>query len=739
MTLMRNHINNTGIKLFLTVVAISIVVIGGAGVVHAARKSTATVENDLQYGVQQAVGWDQGCRQHLQSGYMGQHFQGDGMGNLRTGGINNGASYVASTWMSKRGQGNATVPISVDYGTKSISLQINDVIFLCGTLVSKDIGSSGGGCNTSVSGKTLVNDSSRWVSSANNANDRAPNSFGAGCMHPAESFSRRKALSLDVISSPWSGTADIDGGTSKNCGPGDPSGKNCLNVWRDENSRYWTAPAVNFTYETSPSKPIDSAGTIHIKLNYKYFAAFFTTNEKAATKNCSGTGPDYVTGAYLDIDRCGTLDTDLYISIVLRYNYILAPRISTSPSLLREGDGNIQVTADVDNTGKTASDDVNWSVTRFIVAPGRNYSKSGSANAPCTQFSGYVGGSCTEVKNGTTKFAKGNKTVARFTDNLPSVPSPGSKVCYVTSVDKSSSASPTWKHSSVSCSTIERVPFVQVLGNDLRVGSTLSGANVAAGATSLVFNNAGSWVEYGILAPGNVSNIASESGANGGNGGTQSSWSKLTFANSGVPAGCSSGYGCFTGASNMGKIPDVSTFVKTASHNGAALNYDRGSASFNASDIPGFISGADLSSFSQSASVTTTGTITIDKDITYNSNSLLNANAIPQLILIANNINITGNVKHIDAWLIATGTINTCSDVAQTALRSGNCSNQLAVNGAIMANQLLLDRTYYNPSKPAETAESLNLRGDSYIWASNIAHQNGQWQTVYSTDLPPRY
>ena len=432
-----------------------------------------------------------------------------------------------------------------------------------------------------------------------------------------------------------------------------------------------------------------------------------------------------------------------YACAKVPFNYTLQPQISTSPSpLLREDIKTIQVTASVNNTGGTKSDNVNWFVTRFVVAPGGNYTVGGVAAAPCAQISGYMGGSCQTIKNGTAQFALGTTYVpgpGSFTDTIPNGIQPGSRICYVTSVDKGSTSSPTWRHSSISCSMIERVPFVQVLGNDLRVGSTFSGANINAGATSFVFSDAGSWGEYGILAPGAVSHLASESGANGGNGGAPSSWSKLTFANTGTPAGCVSSFGCFASASSMGKIPGVGAFVKTAQYNGAPLNYDQGAMSFKASDIPGIISGANIANFSKSASITTTGDITIDQDIIYNPGSLTSSNDIPQLILIGNNINIAGNVKRIDAWLIASDTINTCSDVVQSALRSNNCSNQLVVNGAIMANRLLLDRTYHDQTQPGEPSEKLNLRADSYVWASNVARQNGQWQTVYSTNLPPRY
>lgn len=713
-------------RLVVALLIVAVEVVGSAGVAHALR-STPEVESELQYGVQDAVNWDQGCYWHLRNGYMGARFQSNGMGSLRTGGINSGAAYALSTWMSKRGQGNASVPLSVDYGTTSVPLQINDIVFLCGPLVRPDIAGLGGGrCNTGINGQMIVDNwwgSNRWVTSAANADDQPPNNFGSGCMYPAMAFTRRKIVGLNVVSSPWGGSATVD------------SGQDTLNIWRDDNSRYWLATSP-FTYY--PVQPIDHSGTIHIVLDNKYFLAYHTTDEYWATKSCSHGGPQNIAGAWLNINSCGTWQVDLWLSIVLNYDYTLTPSIATSPALLREGDRRVAVTGSVDNTGKTASDNVDWYVTRFVVPPNGTYVKSATPATACTQFSGYVSGSCVTVQNGTQKFSKGSTPVANLTDILPNDPPPGSKVCYLTSVNKGATAAPTWKHSSVSCSNVERIPFVQILGNDLRVGSALSGTNVAAGARSFVFDTSASWVEYGILAPGNVQGLASGSGANGGNAGGQSSWSKLTFANAGAPA-CSAGLGCFAAASDMGNIPNVAGFTSKATYKGAPLNRNVGSASFRASDIADIVPGLDISHVDRSLSITTSGTITIDKDITYKSGSLTSSDDIPQLILIAKNINITGNVKHIDAWLVATGTINTCSDVLQADLYSGVCANALTVNGAVMANELVLNRTHYDPTRPSEPAEKFNLRGASYIWASNVARQNGRWQTVYSTDLPPRY
>lgn len=753
------------LTIIFLVVGIGISVLSGGYAAHADRKSTDQIERSLQYGMNQAYGWDSDCKNYLQHGgaysgrdYMNAYFNSGGMGILRSEGINgdlefppyhdNAAGYRFDTWMSKRGQGNAVVPISVDYGTTSIPLQINDVMFLCGPLVNPDLaGIYHHGCRTNVSGADIVNDSSRWVR-ADDANDRDPNGVvegkwdpGSGCMYPAQSFSRRKVVSLVVVDSSWGGSATIDvNNPLTNCGPDGAAtyGNTCTNIWRDIHSRYWIAPPVNFTYYSG--RPIDESGTLHIQLHYKFFRAYHSDIERNATKICEISGLKVGRPSYLDINRCPELTTDLYLSIVLNYDYTLSPGIATSPALLREGNPSIQVQANVNNTGRTASDNVHWYVSRFVVPPGGTYSKSDAAAPACTQFSGYAPGSCTTIQDGIRTFPIGTSYVPgpSFTDTIPGGTPIGSKICYVTSVDKGSTASPTWSHSSVSCSMIERIPFVQVLGNDLRVGSSFNGTNSRAGATSFVFDDEGSWGEYGILAPGGVSGLASESAAHGGNGGAPSSWSSLTFANTGVGL-CPSSFGCFDTATNMGKIPSVGSFVKTATYKGAPLNYDQGSASFKASDIPSIVSGTNLDSFTKAFSMTTTGDITIDHDITYASGVLHSTGEIPQLILVGRNINITGNVKHIDAWLVATGTVNTCSDVAQTALRATTCTNQLTVNGAIMASQLLLDRTYHQVATPDNAAETLNLRADAYIWSSEAARQNGQWQTVYTAELPPRY
>ncbi|MET0980043.1 MAG: hypothetical protein ABWX90_02205, partial [Candidatus Saccharimonadales bacterium] len=118
---------------------------------------------------------------------------------------------------------------------------------------------------------------------------------------------------------------------------------------------------------------------------------------------------------------------------------------------------------------------------------------------------------------------------------------------------------------------------------------------------------------------------------------------------------------------------------------------------------------------------------------------------VPQVIIIARNINITNAATQIDAWLLttgATGAINTCSDRALTApLNATVCNNQLTVNGPVVTEHLHLRRTAGSDTAAdaGRPAEVFNLRPDAYLWAQARASQAGKAQTVYSVELPPRF
>ncbi len=173
--------------------------------------------------------------------------------------------------------------------------------------------------------------------------------------------------------------------------------------------------------------------------------------------------------------------------------------------------------------------------------------------------------------------------------------------------------------------------------------------------------------------------------------------------------------------------------------------------------------------------LTVNGDLNITQDIKINDTVSYTTHNVPQAIIFVNNgnVNISGGVTRIDAWLIVTstdstkGTINTCSDYtagsdanqgtsSDGAGFSGNqCTQQLAFNGPVIARNLNLRRSYGSDplipttirtgtfgtsSSKQAPAEIFNLRADSYLWAYAQASRYGSsYSEAYSRELAPRY
>lgn len=81
-----------------------------------------------------------------------------------------------------------------------------------------------------------------------------------------------------------------------------------------------------------------------------------------------------------------------------------------------------------------------------------------------------------------------------------------------------------------------------------------------------------------------------------------------------------------------------------------------------------------------------------------NGNDIAN---LPQVILIAENIDIGSEVSQIDAWLITSskdqgydgGTINTCKEFKNRETGTSTCWKTLKVNGPVVTSNLMLNRT----------------------------------------------
>ncbi len=459
--------------------------------------------------------------------------------------------------------------------------------------------------------------------------------------------------------------------------------------------------------------------------------------------------------------ECVTVKTDATT------RYSLTPKIVTGGSVYEPGSG-VSVTPFVTNSGPAQSRPTQWEVTRIMLSPGAGLAAKenggDSTEAPCGNYfrPAATSGTCGTIDSGTSTFTKIDvadkiKDMVSQIDDQPI----GTRFCFALSVKPPTqdvATDNTWRHSKMECVTVGKRPKVQIHGGDLMVGRTFSGESVNPLLASIVNtsnvlrdgNTFGSWTEYAISAPGRVTNAASSSGLAGGSSQAgQLGWSKLTFAN--TPTFGDSGV-------VGGMIPDITSAIRS--------NYNTATAPTIRNDFRLTSSTRDIRTANGDVRLSSDHTfgaegqtlvvyapnnkVTITSNITYSAGRVNSVNKIPQLIIIANDIQIEGGVERIDGWLIAQGmrgVIDTCADVDTTSPGTGLsatvCDKQLTVNGPVAAKKLLLERTA--GSTPGDEAarsapgELFNLRADAYLWAYGFGNGDRRPVTTYTSELPPRF
>lgn len=447
--------------------------------------------------------------------------------------------------------------------------------------------------------------------------------------------------------------------------------------------------------------------------------------------------------------------------VTVPFNYNLTPSV-TGPSGVGTVGGPIPtVTPRVNNSvvgnagATTDSPSVRWELWRIEVPPtvpdpgAIPLTQQDNGSAPCAHYNNGGVNTCTAKGSGDRTFPAGSTTLAALNGETIGANTPvGTRICYTLSVRPYSQANGNWRHSAPVCIKVSKQPKVQVWGHDVRTrGSIETGTTIVnSGGTNRLF---GSWVEYGGFSVSTNSGFASGSGLNTGNTNTTTAaaWHRLTFAN--INNSGASEFGTFALPSGLPTITDQ--FIGAPS--GGAFNSNLGSLN-SGTYVVGDVT-VNTSTVGQEGAVgksiiiVSSGTVTISGNIIYEGNGasqvFTDIRQIPQVVIIARTINITGAVGQVDAWLLTTsaaGMINTCSDVPLNAsLNSNVCSNILTVNGPVVTQHLHLRRTggSNTVATAGDPAEIFNLRPDAYIWAYGRSSQSGKAQTVYSVELPPRF
>lgn len=465
----------------------------------------------------------------------------------------------------------------------------------------------------------------------------------------------------------------------------------------------------------------------------------------------------------------GRLDgLDPYTPPIPTENYNLDPSVQNVPSSVEPG-GEITVDGIVENTGADISPGNEWRLTQIVYGPSANPSRTGddSASDPCDYFdgAGRIPPPCAQVDGGTgVRFDPARETVVRdnFTYTVPETAEVGTKICFAVSVRPPSNLGDQslWRHSTLHCIVVSKSPKIQVWGGDVRAGGRIHTSTRNYTSPGLTH---GSWVEYAALSVQQNIGFASGAGLNNGNPGSgQSSWSGLTFANTGTASGCT--FGCYNFTLSSGTL--VNQFITRTStpsiDNNAVLNLsdlalpEGGVILRQAENVT--LTGTTIPR-GNTIVIVASGTVTIDGNIIYEDIPYTNIRDIPQVIIRAPTINIRNSATQVDAWLLATaidsdgdgdidnedapGILNTCSDVAIDANLSANiCNNRLMINGPVVADAVYLRRTAGSGSLEAERgepAEVFNLRADAYLWANAYGSGTGRAQTVHTKELSPRF
>lgn len=555
-------------------------------------------------------------------------------------------------------------------------------------------------------------------------------------------------------------------------------------------SAAYTAIPAYGAYVTEPSAPApDLTG-----LNY--------TILKNSTDSVGPVNFGNVEGFIRDkiADACATVPPAIY-SLTPSVN----PSFGQGGGVITDG-SQPQFDYTVNNDGDTTNTD--WQIYDIQIDPGVPIPVPQCFNSSCdlntANVCAYLSSiTCTPSQddNNATPNSGTNRQVVKpsitlYTNRTANVKDlsslkPGTRVCRGLRISNPTQTGIPPYRLSIYCFVYAKAPLLQIHGGDIRVGRPFQGDTVSYQSSGIYTTGYtlrgtdkpngltfGSWVEYGALAPGPIMNLASLAGYRGGaeppvdacGASSSRSTNYLTFANYNT---ISSECGRF--ADSIGTIPDVvapitswpvingsisSPFqLKPDSSAGRYVSLSSSGVTVSASTIP------TVGTFIISVP---NGTVTIDGDITYGAPPssgkyrVDQLKDIPQVIIIAQNIAIKGNVTRVDAWLVANGTgnkqgiISTCSDIKANNPKA--CEKQLTINGPVMARELQPWRTtVYTGSCKLEgnyltsggcvgsttnpvdkPGEIFNLPGSSILWAINQTDLS-RAQTTYTIELPPYY
>lgn len=321
----------------------------------------------------------------------------------------------------------------------------------------------------------------------------------------------------------------------------------------------------------------------------------------------------------------------------------------------------------------------------------------GDTNSPCSLFNGH---NCHTFD--LSGFNVQDYSIGAAPDEV------GAKVCTATAInytesDADGNAIKKWRVSNANCAVVAKKPAIKAEG-----GNTYADNNIT---TSTSFRNNttyGSWGEYLVIAnsDNNVRNFASGASLRNGIGGnkTTKDFSPLTIANNDSNNIGKSGIS----AANAFLNGLAARFIESDSYNHDLVNvikYPNQSYTLNPADLDPY----------------------------------------KQNIIYARNISIPATITEVNAWLIASDTINTCAGFDINTDLYPTCDAPLTIHGVAYAPNFKFLRTHGSINLPVigvypnTTAETIQLTPDDYRRSFRYATTNYMQPTeVYTQELAPR-
>lgn len=341
-----------------------------------------------------------------------------------------------------------------------------------------------------------------------------------------------------------------------------------------------------------------------------------------------------------------------------------------------------------------------------------------------------------------------------------------------------------WYVSAPSCRVIAKRPSFQVWGGSIYSEKSIQtsiaqknnlkdiyGYTITSKGNTTIF---GSWVEQSILANGIAKGIASGAatgdlpnapygGSKEGTGVNYCTYRvPLSLANYSSSAASGSICPSYQQTGNMG-VKDVAIdrdaiidywnttntqysnksninltvdFLGTTDINGNPVRYTEVDSTVPQVNISGATIPKGITHI-----IRTMGNIMINGDLVYQSTSYRTQKDIPKLLIYSEkDITINCAVTRVDAILVAKGKVTTCNS---TSYSSSTNSKQLVINGMVIADSMVLNRTYgaatgRNSSIPAEI---INYDTSTFVWGKGMADSNDfeALTTVYQHEIAPRY